>query len=111
MPEPGRRRHPKPSMAREPEGGFRASEPGHLGEDHVLDFVHEGDELEGHNATGHDARDEGGRNAGSQTDLGPEEWTGADLDRRRRAAKRAETTSGRDPEEERRQTERYTEPA
>lgn len=94
----------------EEEGGMRTTEPGHLGEDRVTDLADEVNELEGHNLEGHTSRDAGSRNAGAQADLGPESWTGADLDRRRRAAKRAENAHGRDPREEQRQVDRYAEP-
>ena len=76
---------------REAEGGMRATELGHLGDQRVQDLVDEVDDLEGHNSIGAGSRERISTDAGFEGDMAPEGWTGADLDRRRRKAKSAET--------------------
>ena len=99
----------KSDLEREAEGGMRASEPGHLGEDRVTDLIDEVNELEGHNLPSHDSRDQAGRSDGGHADIAPREWSGSRVDKMRRGAKDIETAHGRDPEEEQRQVERYSE--
>jgi hypothetical protein len=73
------------------EGGMRATEPGHVGAGRLDDWIEEARDLEGHDVLGAEGRRHVSSDAGFEGDMAPEGWTGADLDRRRRAAKRVET--------------------
>lgn len=100
-PPPERRDEEEPDEAvdrseeeREAEGGMRASEPGHVSTDRVLDLVAEARDLEGHDVPGSEARERLSADAGPDEDIRPPTMDDAHLDAARRAAKRAARPTG-----------------
>jgi hypothetical protein len=76
------------------EGGMRASEPGHVGEERMEDLVREANEEEGHMPQGDEGRRNVNESAGGEEDIGIEGMSPQRLDERRRAAKRSYRPTG-----------------